>query len=765
MCYSINSMETNNTSKQPFQTTPILRVEKIWKSFVTGDHFTRVLKGISTDIKQGEFVILFGPSGCGKSTLLNTLMGLEHPDSGSVNFLGVNIWGLNSDDRAVLRKNNIGIVYQQQNWVKALNVLDNVALVGSLMGYSKDEATRLAKEKLEVVEMTHRSNYKPYELSSGEQQRISLARSLMSNPSLIIADEPTGNLDIKAGLRVMNIFKKLANEGKAILLVTHNIESLSFADRILFMIDGHIRKDVRVQEGDIEEIKKKITNDLESFIQDVQSNQNEDLKNAPSPTKYNDGTISKRKRFSHFLNSVWYNVVFTLSMFLLLLLYVPSLLLESTLFRKSNISTKVKKFIMNTFNRLENSKIGIKKSISSWDIGEISLGHLMEKKSRTLITVLGMGIGIGFITFLLSIGYGLEGLVVDEMAELEQRKQITVAPIAGSKAVLDKEGLERIKSISGVSEAYPLINVATTIFYGDSQTDVVAYGVDSSYLEERKLLFQEGGNFTSSEKELVVGDEVLKMLGVEASELVNKKLYLQFIPVGKEEEDKKEQDEKVSGAFDSKVEYLVKGVTINSEYPVIYFPINETKELGIDTYSELLIKLDGQSDMRTVRKEIEVLGMKTSSVMDTVSEVEKLFGYLRIALAVIGAVAFVIAILGMVNTLIVSLMERTREVGLLKSLGMQSNEVQKLFITEAMLIAFLGGITGIVLGLLGGLLVSSVLFLISLSSGGEYIGINKVPIQLAIGIIFISVVIGYITGLYPSRRAMKMSPLDALRYE
>lgn len=743
----------------------ILQVSKIWKSFQTGDQHTGVLKNITTDIKQGEFVMLFGPSGCGKSTLLNTLMGLEHPDSGGVDFMGMKIWDLTSDDRAVIRKKNIGIIYQQQNWVKSLDVLGNVALVGSLLGYSKEEAKRVAEEKLAVVGMTHRATYQPYELSSGEQQRISLARALMSNPPLLIADEPTGNLDIKAGLKVMNIFKKLADEGKTVLMVTHNTGSLDFADRILFMIDGRIRKDIQVNESNIEDIKDRVSQDLELFIEEAKVEGSQETQNAPEPVVYKDKPSKGKEKFKGFFHSVSYNVVFTISMFLLLFLYVPAYLLETIIFKKSGLAGKTRSFIMNLFNKLGNSKKRVESSISDWDLGEISLSHLMEKKSRTLITVLGMGIGIGFITFLLSLGYGIENLVIDEMAELEERRQITISPIIGSEVVLDSERYELVKSVDGIANVYPLINIATTLYYGDSQTDVVAYGVGSSYLDAIKVVYLDGRNFSESEKELVLGDEVLNMLGVEGEKIINDKLFLEFIPVGEENIASTPGEGDVSGEYDSKIDYSVSGITINSGSPIIYFPIEHAKELGITEYSELLVELDEKTDMVTVRKEIETFGMKTSSVMDTVSEVEAMFGYLRLILAVIGAVAFIIAILGMVNTLIVSLMERTREVGLLKSIGMRSNEIQRLFINEAMLISFSGGVAGVFLGMLGGLLVSLVFSIISMSKGGEYIFVSKIPILLILTILFVCVILGYITGLYPSKRAVRMSPLDALRYE
>ena len=758
LCYYLIMAFSPETEKD----ISLIQVNSIWKSFKTGDHNTSILKNISTRIKPGEFVILFGPSGCGKSTLLNTLMGLEHPDKGDINFMGMKIWELDSDDRAVIRKKNIGIIYQQQNWVKSLNVIDNVALIGTLLGKSRLESREIAKEKLEIVGMLHRAEYKPYELSSGEQQRISLARSLMSNPALLIADEPTGNLDVKTGIKVMNIFKKLAEDGKTILMVTHNIESLDYADRILFMLDGQIRKDIEVKNEDINYIKTQINKDLEAFIQEIQDDKKDEQVKAPEPVPYKDYITKKRFNLKNFVESFWYNFVFLISMILLFSLFLPVYFVEYILFKKYVLSEKIKKFIMKVFNLLENRKKKINNSISSWDLGQISLGHLMEKKSRTLITVLGMGIGIGFITFLLSIGYGIENLVINEMLRIEEMRQVLVSPIVSSEIILDDEKLNLIKSVDGVKEIYPLISVATTIFYADSQMDVVAHGVDSQFLIVTKQTFLEGENFGGGNDQVVIGGDVTEMLGTEADNLLGKKISLEFVPVGTENEIN--TDTTITEELQRK-EYTINGIVASTGAPVIYFPIEEAKALGIQDYSELLLVIDNDKEINQVRKEVEKYGTKTSSVMDTVSEVEKVFMYLRLGLGIIGAVAFLIAVLGMINTLTVSLMERTREVGLLKSIGMQSAEIKKLFITEAMLISFSGGVAGIVIGMLFGYLISIILSIISISRGGEFLLVSKVPFVLILSIIATSVIIGFFTGLYPSKRALKMSALDALRYE
>lgn len=739
----------------------IVRTSNIWKSFNTGDHYSTILKDVSTDIKAGEFVILFGPSGCGKSTFLNTLIGLEHPDKGDVVFMGIKLWTLNSDDRALIRKKNIGIVYQQQNWLKSLNVLDNVALIGSLLGYSKEEADKLAKEKLELVGMTRRSEYKPYELSSGEQQRISLARSLVSDPSLIVADEPTGNLDVKSGLKVMQIFKDLARSGKTIVMVTHNIESLEFADRILFMLDGRIRKDIYVKKDNITEMKERITEDLELFIDESKSGLESDAKDAPAPRLYIESLLGKKARFMQIMDFIKFNIVFTFSMFLLLFLYVPAYILEHLFFKKKNLAYRAKTLVTQIFNKLEGEKKGVERSISSWDLGTISLRHLMEKKSRTLITVIGVGIGIGFITFLLSLGYGLERLVIGEMAKIEEKRQVQISPIVSSEIILDKERLDLVSSISGIKEIYPLINVATTVFYGDSQTDIVAYGVDSNYLNVTQSVFLAGTNFENSKHEVVISEDVLAILALKDNQIIGQNLILEFIPVGQEETVIDDNTQIV----DNRVEYLVTGIIAETSSPVLYFSNDNAKSLGIENASEALLVLEPDANMSEVRRQVETLGMETSSVMDTVSQVEVLFGYFRIGLAVIGTVAFLIAVLGMINTLTVSLLERTREVGLLKSIGMRSAEVRKLFVTESMLIAFSGGVIGVSLGFIGGAILSGVFSAISISRGGEYVIVSQIPILLTLSVVFISVLVGFLTGLYPSKRAVRMSPLDALRYE
>ncbi len=212
---------------------------RVFKSFLLGNETIEIIKGVSFEIYKGDFVVLFGPSGCGKSTVLNMSLGLETPSKGTIKFLGKDLY-LNSDEdeRAQLRKKDIGMVYQQSNWVKSLNVIENVYFPLTLRGESVESREKKAWEILDLVDMRKGAYQKPTELSSGQQQRISLARALITDPALLVADEPTGNLDSTAGEEIMNLFRDLNLKGKTVIMVTHDLEYLKYATRSINMADG-----------------------------------------------------------------------------------------------------------------------------------------------------------------------------------------------------------------------------------------------------------------------------------------------------------------------------------------------------------------------------------------------------------------------------------------------------------------------------------------------------------------------------------------------
>jgi putative ABC transport system ATP-binding protein len=222
---------------------PIIQLENIQKSYYLGKQELKVLKGISLEIFRNEYVALMGPSGSGKSTLMNILGCLDSPTGGIYILNEKDVSKMPDDDLADVRNKEIGFVFQQFNLLPRLTAAENVALPLIYNGTPKKQRTELALEMLDRVGLADRSHHKPNELSGGQNQRVAIARALVNNPSIILADEPTGNLDSKTSIEIMNIFDKIQAEGNTVILVTHEEDIAEFAHRIIRLKDGIIESD------------------------------------------------------------------------------------------------------------------------------------------------------------------------------------------------------------------------------------------------------------------------------------------------------------------------------------------------------------------------------------------------------------------------------------------------------------------------------------------------------------------------------------------
>lgn len=241
------------------QKQPVIEIKNLYKSFSVGKGTVEVLKNIDLKVYAGEFVIIFGPSGCGKSTLLNTIVGLETPTSGRVITRGKDLYALTPDERAIYRRQKFGIVYQSSNWVRSLNVVENVAFPLCLSGKPEKMALKRAKTLLNLFRLDEFEKNMPTELSGGQQQRVSVTRALITNPWILVADEPTGNLDTTSAADLMYAFQFLNNESKrTIIMVTHNPDYEKYATRVVKMEDGKVvsvkvKKVVNVKENEMVE--------------------------------------------------------------------------------------------------------------------------------------------------------------------------------------------------------------------------------------------------------------------------------------------------------------------------------------------------------------------------------------------------------------------------------------------------------------------------------------------------------------------------------
>jgi len=219
----------------------ILEVHEVKKSYRLGQVLVPALRGVSFDVKEGELLTIFGPSGSGKSTLLHVIGGLDRPDEGEVLMDNVNLFKLDSDKLAEIRLRKIGFVFQFFNLLPRLTALRNVELPLTVADVPEKEAVEKAKEMLMLVGVEARMNHRPSELSGGEQQRVAIARALINNPKIVLADEPTGNLDTKTGWEIVQLMKKLNEEkGQTFVIVTHDANIAEVADRTIHLKDGLI---------------------------------------------------------------------------------------------------------------------------------------------------------------------------------------------------------------------------------------------------------------------------------------------------------------------------------------------------------------------------------------------------------------------------------------------------------------------------------------------------------------------------------------------
>lgn len=630
---------------------------------------------------------------------------------------------------------------------------------------------------------------------------------------------------------------------------------------------------------------------------------------------------------------------------LLVILYSWSLFLDF-LGRKNrfikNLATKNNRFI----NSLDRSD---KSGVSYLYLMEIAFKNMSVKKTRSIVTIGGMAIGISFIVFLVSIGYGLQELVVARVIKLDELKQAEVVPGLSETLILDDETINKFKSIKNVNDVLPLIAVIGRVSYQNSVSDLAVYGVTSDYLKysavqpTRGKLFEsnstifdvskikvspvgeelavygqkikdvtiniesgkwikvrkdpdtkstilgyskriEGqtvgeevwgktylsddnvgesgkdsdgnsygkwinsefllwekkncnvqedsecedgqyvvlrsedntqmqrsafaaeinmtvvaasdssvrvlGESTSSQtgslpivemvseitesnnqkiekirvnslekKEIVVNQSVLQLLNIDETESIGKELDLSLIVVGELVDDSGVRIESDPST------YKIVGVIPDEETPIIYVPFMEVRSLGINKYSQLKVIANDKNSLRDIRTTIESAGYGTISVSDTVDQIDSLFLNFRLLLSVLGLVALFVAALGMFNTLTVSMLERTREVGLMKAMGLKSDQVKLLFLTESMAMGFYGGILGIFLGIGLGKLLSIALSAFSVVKGAGVIDVSNVPFLFIVFVIFLSILVGMLTGYYPAKRATKISALNALRYE
>jgi putative ABC transport system ATP-binding protein len=223
----------------------LIETVDLWKTYVMGEEEIHALRGVAIQIERGEYVAIMGPSGSGKSTLMNLIGCLDTPSKGSYLLNGKEVAAMNDDELARIRNEEIGFVFQTFNLLPRATALHNVELPLIYAGMQAKDRQERARQALEKVELTSRASHRPNELSGGQRQRVAIARALVNNPSILLADEPTGNLDSKTGNEIMGVFARLHEGGNTIVLVTHEPDIAAYAHRVISIRDGQVEKDVK----------------------------------------------------------------------------------------------------------------------------------------------------------------------------------------------------------------------------------------------------------------------------------------------------------------------------------------------------------------------------------------------------------------------------------------------------------------------------------------------------------------------------------------
>jgi ABC-type lipoprotein export system ATPase subunit/ABC-type lipoprotein release transport system permease subunit len=673
-----------------------IRLANVCRQYILGGTGVDALKNIDLEIDQGEFVALVGPSGSGKSTLLNLVGGLDRPTSGDIFVQGIALHSADEDTLTQHRRHNIGFVFQTFNLLPTLTALENVALPLMLCGVDLAERSRRAASLLERVGLGHRLHHRPTELSGGEQQRAAIARALVNDPQLILADEPTGNLDSSIGAEVMHLLRELNTEsGVTLIIVTHDPEVAAYADRVVHLRDGEISR--------------------------IETLQDASTKEAPA---------------------------------------APGASLPAA---KSD------------------------RYLSFKDLVRTALGNLRRRPVRNILTSAGVVIGIVTLVAMVSMGVGVQ-TEVNRNFEALGLENVFISPtfpeeedafdpfgIAEPTVPLTPEIAAAFRTLPEVESVTPVLNlppnIEASITLDDVSvpvrlSDVHPRGPEGmSELTPPEMLA--GVAFDAGETVGVVlvnglADELLVGSGREYVDLIGQVAILTMrLPRG-ETSDFNTTIVGVENGYTSQAVDL--GLKERIEIKAWWYGRPDT--LNTDGYDSLVVRATDQLAVPVVMAAAEELGTQAQSLGAVLEIANRVLSVLQALLGSVGGLALLVATLGVANTMMMAIYERTREIGVLKAVGARNREVRRMFTADAVLLGFIGGVVGLIFGTLLGRLVDWIGHVYLSNEGVTGIGqLSIVPPWLAIGSLIFAAFIGVLGGFFPARRAARLDPVAALKHE
>lgn len=390
----------------------------------------------------------------------------------------------------------------------------------------------------------------------------------------------------------------------------------------------------------------------------------------------------------------------------------------------------------------------------------LAIRNVVGHKLRSVLTIAGISIGICFIVFLISLGYGLERVSTKEVANLEALQIIDVTPGKSKIVKINDQTLSKFRGLANVTNVEPQLSVVGTASYGGSTVEGVVYGKNVEFLKLEDMEFAAGSPYQSnSANNVIINRAIAKALGINDLNAI----------LGKSFDIKTNVSSEYFGASSDPVvteqKFKVVGVLNTEDSPYVYIPLDYFKHLDVSYYNSVKIKVNDKTNTDTVKQQVENLGYKATTLKDTVDQINQFFNIFKLILLAFGAIAVLIAVLGMFNTLTISLLEKTREISFMKVLGTTSKDIWRLFVLEAILIGTIGGVTGIGVGLGISAVLNRLISDLATKTGNKPVEIFYAPSLIIVLIFAVAILISFLTGVYPSRRAAKIDPLEVMRYE